>query len=40
MSNLKGKAYSRETYLFKKKYPIKWKVIQVLKQVAQWLRSI
>jgi hypothetical protein len=36
---LKGKAYSRTEYLFKKNHPFRWRMKQVLKQLTKLLNG-
>jgi len=40
MGNLKGKAYNREEYRFKKAHPVKWWLMHQVKLFSKWLRKI
>jgi hypothetical protein len=37
MGNLKGKAYSREEFLFKQAHPVKWWIAHQLKRLVRKL---
>lgn len=40
IGKMKGKAYSREEYLFKKAHPFRWWLGSNLKRFFQWQRGI